>query len=201
MKPAALLLLAALSLSSCRKSGDEVAVEETRPLSTMDESPKLNATSSERFLPPDLQQQMPEMPEAEGNWSYDLPAGWRDAGPRMMREINLAFGEGGEAYVSLSGGTLQDNVDRWYGQFGAEPQAVETLPRIEMLGGEAIVIEAQGTYSPGMGRPAKEGQALLGAMIVKDGRIATLKLTGPADEVASQREAFLQFAASLKQGE
>ncbi len=198
---------------ACKELPAEVEVSETRPLTSHDKDPEVNASSAKQFLPPDVLRQVEESgqklgddkseKQEGGKWTYQLPAqDWKDAGAKMFRELNFTFGEGekmGEAYLSAVGGGLQANIDRWFRQFANEPKPLDQLDRIDFLGQKGYLIEAVGRFEPGMGRPGKDEQALLGAMIEKGGRLITVKMIGPKAEMTNRREEFLKFVASLQQ--
>ena len=204
---------AVLALASCREKPAEVEVSETRPLTLLDKEPAVNASSAEQFLPPKALAQIRESgqtmkgvdggaPAEKPSWSYQLPAADWGLGPeKAMREVNLVFGEGekgGEIYLSVSGGGIQPNVDRWFRQFGNDPQPISDLGRLQLLGKQGYLVETSGRYEPGMGRPGKDGQALLGALVENEGRLITVKMIGPQEEISSRREQFLKFVASLQ---
>ncbi|MBK1835504.1 hypothetical protein [Roseibacillus ishigakijimensis] len=211
MKPLLLapLFLCGLSLLSCRQE-KEVTISETRPLTSLDEDPAINASSDEQFLPPEVLAQVKASGQSTGGgtasaegsaWQFELPAeDWTVVPKTAMREVNLTFGEGeqqGEIYLSVSGGGIKPNADRWFRQFGAEPQPIAELERVEFLGESAYLVSAQGRYEPGMGRPGEDGQGLLGVLVESEGRIVTVKMIGPEEEVTQRREQFLAFLASL----
>lgn len=193
----------------CRKP-DEVEISETRVLTSLDEEPAVNATSSEQFLPPEILSQIAgsgqkidgASPSAGASaWTYQLPStDWKVIDNSPMREVNLTFGDGeqaGEVYLSVSGGGLQPNVDRWFRQFGQPTKAIAEMGRLEFMGQQGYLVEAQGRYEPGMGRPGKDGQALLGAIVENEGRLITVKMIGPEAEVPTRREQFVKFVASI----
>lgn len=199
------LLLSVILLTACKEPPAEVEVSQTRPLTTKDENPKLNATSAERFLPDDVRAQIDaqgglDTEAGAGAWTYRLPASWKEAEPKAMRDVNLTFGDddSGEVYLSVVGGGVKPNADRWFRQFGTEPKELADLGQVPFLGGEAYLVTTEGRYEPGMGRPGKDGQGLLGVLLEKDGRLYTVKMIGDASDVSSRREEFLTFVASLK---
>ena len=183
MKTIALVptLLLGFVAVSCRKQPAEVDISQTRVLTTLDQEPELNATSAEQFLPPEILAQIQasgQKFEGDGadpaklGWNYQMPAAdWKQAADKPMRDVNLAFGDGdsqGEIYLSEVGGGIKPNIDRWFRQFGAAPQPLSEMGQLDFLGKKGYFAEAAGRYEPGMGRPGKDGQALLGA-IVEDG--------------------------------
>ena len=172
-----------------------MTVEETRNPTTKDSAPKLFANSDERFRnakPSPVKGSPPE------NWLV-LP-------PKQFRELNYRFGESGlgEVYVTIAGGTVADNVNRWRRQFGNDPLTpaeMDVLAKVPIAGTEGVWLEATGEYASGMGAPARAGQALAGVIAETGGRILTLKMVGPEEEVEAEKEAFRAFAASLELAE
>lgn len=198
-------LVLIFQLTSCREKPAEVEISETRELTSLDEDQVLNATSAEQFLPAEFRAQIQGaqgIVQAGAEWTYQLPAAdWKEAPTRQFRDVNLTFGEGesaGEAYLSVVGGGVQPNVVRWFRQFGNTAPALSELGELTFLGKKAYLIETSGRYEPGMGRPAKGGQALLGAIVDDGGRQVTVKMIGPEAEINSRRDQFLKFVASLK---
>lgn len=181
---------AALLLSAC-KPEPVVEVTETRRLTTKDGNLKLDATSDERF-----RNAKPEPFKGE------LPKGWLKLPPTQFRLMNYRFGESGlgEAYISISGGSVLDNANRWFGQFGEDSITADQLaglPSVNMLGTEAKVIEAEGTYASGMGRPPKPGYGLYGAMAQIGGKLYTVKVLAPIDEMKAVKGDTKKWIESL----
>lgn len=204
---------ALFALASCREKPAEVEISETRELTLLDEEPAVNASSAEQFLPPEVLSQIEGSGQnvgggtsggsaAQSSWTYQMPsADWMLGPDKAMREVNLTFGDGdgmGEVYLSVVGGGIQPNVDRWFRQFGSETQPIASLGRLEFMGKQGYLVETAGRYEPGMGRPGRDGQALLGALVENEGRLITVKMIGPESEIASRREQFLKFVASLQ---
>ncbi|MGJ8724038.1 MAG: hypothetical protein ACSHYB_05735 [Roseibacillus sp.] len=205
------LLLGLVSVS-CRKQPAEVDISQTRVLTTHDEEPAVNATSAEQFLPPEILAQIEgsgqKIDGGEGDakssspWTYQMPAAdWKVAEKKPMRDVNLTFGEGetqGEVYLSVVGGGIQPNVDRWFRQFGSATKSLTEMGQLDFIGKKGYLVETAGRYEPGMGRPGKDGQALLGAIVENEGRLVTVKMIGAEAEIASRREQFIKFVASLQ---
>ena len=184
-------LTALVLLPSCGED-NEVVVTETRRVTLRDVTPKRNASSDERF-----RNTQPSPVTAP------TPDGWNLLPATEFRLLNYRFGDegNGEVYVSLSRGGLLDNLNRWLGQFDQDPineTALEewnTIPVGDDL--EGFWVEAQGIYTPGMGKPAVSDQALAGIIVDANGRVLTIKMVGPITEVAVQKDVLKQFAASL----
>lgn len=168
---------------------------ETRATTTRDLSPKLSATSDERFRdakPSPVKGSPPE------NWLV-LPAS-------QFRLLNYRFGESGlgEVWVSLSAGTVQDNVNRWLGQFGAadlDTMAFEKLPSVEIAGSAGVWVVADGEYAAGMGAAPKPGFGLAGVVAPVGDQILTVKMVGPKTEVEAEKPALAAFVTSLRMAE
>lgn len=192
MKPKviAACLGCALLVAACRKSA-EVSVTDERPLTLRDANPVLDANSNERFRP-----------DAGGPFLAGvLPPGWQEMPPSQFRLLSYRFGHGGDVAVGVAAGGLVENVNRWLGQFGAEPltpDQVDGLEKGTVVGVEGVWVEATGDYSPGMGQPELSDQALYGLIAEDSGEIITVKMTGPADEVAAQKEPLRTFVAGLR---
>lgn len=137
---------------------------------------------------------------------WDVPEGWEQQPASMMRDINLVFGaEGqGECYVARlpgAGGGLVANVNRWRGQMGADPlsaEEVESLPRKTLFGQPATFVSVDGDFSPGMGsNEVREDYRMLGLILASEAGAVFVKMTGPRDLVAANREKFDQFVSSI----
>ena len=91
------------------------------------------------------------------------------------------------------------NLNRWLGQLGLPAQSEDTLqnlPTLNVLGVQASLLEAVGTYT-GMGSAPKSGYGLLGVASVAAGQGVFIKMIGPEAEVATEKENFIAFCESL----
>lgn len=186
-------LLAALAMISSCEEKHEVVVTETRPLTNKDKAPKHFATSDERF------RDAKPSPVKPG----EVPEGWLALPASQFRLLNYRFGESGmgEVWVSMSAGSVLDNVNRWLGQFGAEPidqAALEKLRSVAIAGVTGVWVEAAGDYASGMGAPPKPGFALAGVIATTDRGILTVKMIGPEAEVEAARPVLETFAKNLQ---
>lgn len=166
-------------LSSCDRGDREVVVTEKRDLVLWDYS----YASNLKDLP---------------------PAAWRRVPWTEMRLHNYRFGKDGtgEVWVTMLSvnGTesLVPNINRWYGQFGVpEPDDLSTLPQKPMVGGIGYIVEAEGTYNPGMAGKTRPNSKMLGALVPFRNVLITVKMVGSAEEVEEQREAFMKYCESL----
>lgn len=180
-------------LFSCEGDQETVMVEETRPKTSKDvETPRLFATSDERFRDT---QPSPVKGEAPENW-LALPAS-------KFRILNYRFGESGlgEVYVSLSSGSVLENLNRWRGQFGLDALSSAQfvgVERIDVVGVSGVWMEASGEYGAGMGASAKPGYGIAGVIADVGGQILTVKMIGPEREVAAETQALRDYVQSLQ---
>jgi hypothetical protein len=192
-RPALLFWIAVCLLTSCREKPAEVTLTETRRLTSKDVAPKLDATSDERFRDA-------KASPVQG----ETPAGWLKLPATQMRLLNYRFGESGfgEVWVSISAGSVLDNVNRWLGQFGAEKldaAGLAKLRRASLAGMNGVWVEAGGDYAGGMGAPPRTGYALAGVVVLDPhGRILTVKMVGPKSEVAAAKDTLEAFARGLR---
>lgn len=190
---AACMIASLVAFSACEERA-EVTVTEIRPATTRDVAPKLNATSDERFRdtkPSPVKGTPPE------NW-LALPAS-------QFRILNYRFGESGMGgvWVSLSAGSVLDNVNRWLGEFGDPALSQETfekLPAVEIAGATGVWVTAEGDYA-GMGAAPQSGFRLAGVVASVQGQILTVKMVGPKAEVEAEKDALAAFVASLRMAE
>lgn len=146
----------------------------------------------------------PQGPANQG-LSWTVPAGWSKTGARSMRLVNFDVGAGAECYISVlggSGGGVLDNVNRWLKQIG-KPEigadGVANLTHIPVLGQQAPLVDGTGDFK-GMDGEDTSGQGLMATIVLLPSKAVTVKLIGPAGAVAAQRDAFVNFAASLVEG-
>ena len=189
------MFIACSMLCSCKKVPLVVTSTETRERSTKDGPVKLNVSSDERFRdsqPSPLQ--------------GDAPSNWLSRPASQFRLLNFAFGSSGtgEVYVSKSQGSVLDNVNRWMKQF-AQPNlddaGMKKLEKIALLGTEAVWVSAEGTYAGGMGKEPVEGFSLAGVVGRVGNDIYTVKMVGPKEEVAAEKEKLQAYVKSLRMAE
>lgn len=188
------LAVSAMAFCGCEEK-KEVTVTETRPTTTRDASPKLFATSDERF-----RNAQPSPVKAT------TPDGWRELPSSQFRVLNYRFGQSGqgETYVTIASGTVLDNVNRWLNQFGAKPLDEAGLQKSRQLliaGTPGTWVEAEGEYQSGMGSANKPDFALAGIVALVDGKIITVKMVGPKSEVEEAKPALESFISSLSLAE
>jgi len=145
-----------------------------------------------------------------GAFDFVVPEAWRSdqpASPMRAAELYAPGPEGtgtaGEAIVTVfhfgpgQGGSVQDNVDRWFGQFDGALDDKAAATAQETIGTVPVTfVRARGTFQSGMpGEPTTplEGQALLGAILENPNGDVYIKMTGPAPTVEKAEEPFVQM--------
>ncbi|MCB1090781.1 MAG: hypothetical protein KDL87_04575 [Verrucomicrobiae bacterium] len=100
------------------------------------------------------------------------------------------------------GGGIDANVERWIGQFEADPKVERETA--ELKGHKIHYLYATGTYlDAGMGGPfsgapktPKPNSMMLGAIVESEEGAVFLKLVGPEKSVAAVKDAFKKLASS-----
>jgi hypothetical protein len=152
--------------------------------------------------------------ESAAGLRWTAPAGWKAEGAQPMRaatyRIAPVAGDKVAAECAVyffgagQGGSVQDNLERWKGQFAGpngKPPAAQVAKR-SVRGLPVTTIDTSGEYS-GMGGPmapqrAVPGYRLLGAIVEGPGGNIFVKLTGPLKTVEANREKFDQLLASFQ---
>jgi len=141
---------------------------------------------------------------------YEAPAGWQKVdNPNPMRKatfkIPRAEGdpEDGEMSVSLAGGTVDQNVQRWSGQFERGKDDVVGRKQVKIGDFDVTIVELHGTYA-GSGMPgapsagSKRNWALLGAIVETQGSLTFFKLTGPDKTIRLAKPSFDKFVEGFR---
>lgn len=96
--------------------------------------------------------------------------------------------------LSRSGGGTDANLDRWRGQVEANRE--EVMEKLTVAGQPAVLLDLQGRFSPGFGKPAADNQRMLGTIIEMPDQGYFIKLTGPAKAVSEVSDDFRKFLRS-----
>lgn len=143
-----------------------------------------------------------------GGVRWEAPAAlhWRSP-TSPMRNAEYFVGEGdAEAVMTVfhfpgMGGSIQDNVDRWVGQFEGVTANEENTETKTIAGLEVTTIDVQGTFSSSMPMAGQAGpqenQRLLGAIVDGPQGPVFFKLLGPTPTVTSAEDAFAALVASF----
>ena len=143
-----------------------------------------------------------DAPAAGPGVNWKVPAAWVEGPPRPMRLATYAIGDAECAVFYFGpnqGGAVDDNIDRWAGQFQGAPN-----PKREArtVGGMNVTrVEIDGAFlSPGsdmQSQGTKPGWRLLGAIVQGPQGPIFFKFTGPAETVRRAARDFDSLLASL----
>ncbi len=154
--------------------------------------------------PPDSP--VPTNPTAPGDLAFQIPEDWQEETPSSRMRISQATlpGPGGDAEMAVfhfgpgGGGGTEANIERWIGQ--VEPTAEPERDSFAAGDYRVTWVEVNGTLKAGqMGGPAEAqpDSTLLGAVVEGSGGPWFFKVTGPAETVEAQKDAFLQMLRNL----
>ncbi len=144
-----------------------------------------------------------------GKVKLSAPEGWEKKQPKSnitRYEFHAPAAKGEEGVGRLTafdsiGGSIEDNLKRWYGQF-KQPDGGSTKDRAKIekksIGGIAVhLVEIAGTFSD-QSAGGGDNYRLLGAILeTKEGNLY-LKFTGPQKTVTEHEKAFRAMVADLK---
>lgn len=141
-----------------------------------------------------------------GGYRIRVPRGWTQGPAKPLRfatlyvggrkDLELTFHE----YGAVPGGVLL-NVNRWRGQMGLDElsdEGLERLPRLPMLGGQAVVLDVAGRLSDPMRGVELADAGMLAVVLERGDRMLFLKLTGPRADVAAARRDVEALCRSLE---
>jgi hypothetical protein len=150
--------------------------------------------------------------ESAGGVSWTAPAGWKAEPTRPMRvatyKIAAIAPDTDDAELAIfffgagQGGSADDNVKRWAGQFDGKPPVTKKL-KVGTL--EVTRVDIEGTYSSSMGpmgptaqKVTKPGYALIGAIVEGGEGPVFFKLIGPKKTAESARGKLDKLLSTLK---
>lgn len=144
----------------------------------------------------------------DGSFSLSAPEGWQRVQPRsriVEAEFAIASDEGqqaGRMTVMGAGGSIEANIDRWFGQFG-QPDGGATKDRaavkkLTIAGCTVTMVDVSGTFRDMPGGPFAGGKTIerpnyrMLAAIVETPSQGNyfLKFYGPAATVAKSADGF-----------
>jgi hypothetical protein len=153
--------------------------------------------------------------ESVAGLKWAPPVGWKSTGTTGMRAatypVTPVQGDHDPAECAVyffglgQGGSIQDNIDRWEGQFkapGDKPSPAK-VAKITIHGLPVTTIDVSGEYS-GMAGPTAtapvrvSGYRLLGAIVESPGGNVFIKFTGPVKTMAANQPKFQQLLESFE---
>jgi hypothetical protein len=154
-----------------------------------------------------------EMELAEGKLVVTTPEAWKKKMPRsriVEHEYEIPPVEGdeqaGRMTVMGAGGTIEENINRWVGQFDVKKDTKPKKEEAKIAGQKVYLVDISGTYKDMPGGPfagakpvLRENYRMLAAIIASEenGRYF-IKFYGPEATVAKNEDAFKKMIDSLK---
>ena len=153
---------------------------------------------------------LPALADSAGGLSWAAPPSWKVDAPRPMRaatyKLPAAKGDTEDAECGVfyfgqgQGGGVDQNVQRWVGQFEGAKAPVTKKEKVS--GFDVTLLELEGTYTGGGGpmgpKTSKPGYKLLGAIVEGPEGAVFFKLTGPARTVEAGRADFTKMVKAIK---
>ncbi len=158
---------------------------------------------------------------AEGAVTLPVPEGWTRKQPAtriVEHEFSISPAEGdenpGRATVMGAGGSIDDNLVRWYGQF-SQPDGSSTRDKAKVekrtvAGQDVVMVDVTGTYRDSPAGPFGGGQTIerenyrmLAAIVStkKDGKFTGnyfIKFYGPKNTVTKNEQAFQKMIDGIQ---
>ena len=156
---------------------------------------------------------------AKGGLNFKAPAAWEKVKPRnrfVEYEISIPKSEGeaddaknGRLTLTAAMGTVEQNIDRWYGQYkqpdGSKTSENSTVTETKVAGCEVMWVDIKGTLMDRVGPPMAGGKIVdrenyrMLASIIQAGEHGQyfVKLYGPAKTIGDHEAAFKAFVESL----
>lgn len=154
---------------------------------------------------------------SEGKMTFTAPKGWTKKKPasRIVEvefEAPAAEGDekGGRLTVMGAGGSVEDNITRWYGQFtqpdGKSTKDAAKVQKMSVAGQEVHYVDIGGTYKDQPSGPfaggetvMRENYRMLGAIVKsKEAGNYFLKFYGPKKTIDANEKAFQGLVESLQ---
>lgn len=139
---------------------------------------------------------------------FGVPKAWTAETPSSgMRaaQYKLPAAEGDTAkaecvvffFGATQGGPIEDNIQRWIGQFDQAAGAEPARTKIAVNGCEVHTLDVEGDFNGGMGGAGGTGFRMLAAIIVTDGGKFFFKCVGPAKSIGAQAAGFTALCNSV----
>jgi len=153
---------------------------------------------------------------ADAAISLEAPTGWKRVQPKsnmIETEFSIPAAEGdaapGRMTVMGAGGSVQANIDRWYGQFtqpdGSATKDKASTKKLNVSGSAVTLVDVSGTYKDMPGGPFAGGQAvdrpnyrMLAAIVEVPNRGSYfLKFYGPSATVSANADGFRKMVEGM----
>jgi len=155
-------------------------------------------------MPPADAGTMPPAEEpADPGVHWTVPDGWRAGAPRMMRYATYEIAQGTECAVFYfgkgQGGSIDENIDRWAGQFEGSPNPTRSVRTVNGMRMSRVRIDGTWTQ-PGTDMKSQglqPGYRLEGAIVEGPQGMVFFKMTGDAGAVEAATPALESLLSSL----
>lgn len=202
--------LLGIALAGCGNGQDAKEISETRTVEAPPSAPDPHAGLAHGKDGAPMDMGMGAMPPGHpptSGYAWTLPAGWSDAGATPMRVGNFKVdaAPGVECYLTVltgAAGGAEANVNRWRRQMGQsdlDAAAIAALPTLDMLGKPSPLVEIAGSFT-GMNGQQQSGYMLLAVVCALPEETLFVKMTGPEAAVLAEKDRFLEFCKSVKEG-
>lgn len=157
-----------------------------------------------------------EFSVAAGKLSLAAPANWKRVQPRsriVETEFSVPPAAGddrpGRLTVMGAGGTIEANIDRWFGQFsqpdGSATKDKAAVKKLTVAGCTVTLVDVSGTYKDMPGGPFAGGRMTerpdyrMLAAIIETGDAGNyfLKLYGPAKTIGGSADGFRKMVEGM----
>jgi hypothetical protein len=144
-----------------------------------------------------------------GKYKITTPAGWQQQQPKstiVMYEFSSPAVEddkaNGRMTVMAAGGSVEQNVDRWYGQFkqpdGSDSKDKAKLEKRMIAGRDVHFFDLSGTYREPFGATGDQpNYRMLAAIIVTPEANFYVKYYGPRKTITANEKPFKEMIESL----
>ncbi len=169
-------------------------------------------------LPTAFAQEASKLELAGGKLIMKAPAPWKKGEPKssmieheFLAPIDAKEEETARITIMSAGGSIDANIDRWYGQFeqpdGKPTKEKAKTEKFDVAGNTVHWVDIPGNFKETMGggpfsggkTVVRENYRMLGAIIVsKDQRQVFIKMTGPADVVEKLSDSFKKSLKELE---
>ena len=205
------ILVTLLGAAACGPPAVQT-IQETRTLPEPRPEQRVDAGTRARLAPMTAQQSPhgaglgAEGTPGTASFSWDLPENWKELPRAQFRDANFAVNgrQRLECYVTVlpgGGGGIAPNLNRWRGQMGQEALTaaeIAALPRVMMLGTEAVKVRIDGTFKGAGAEGGGGGYSMIGLAAERAGAVVTAKLVGPSADVDAESANFDALIASLR---
>lgn len=209
-----LCITCAISLTGCNGSSEPAASRAKAVSGPTETTPASgSAESSDSPHRPNTASEQSTDDDANGRLQLDklvftVPEGWKrkpTSSSFVLAELTLPKAEGDDAdgrlTVSVAGGSIEANIERWRDQFGGKPEQASE-ERKEISGLDVALVDFIGEFNDQRGPVApatkRASYRMLAAIIPIDGELHFVKAVGPQATITAHVDRIHQFIGSVE---